>query len=92
MDSNKQPEVFCKDCRHNRAGPIARFLNFTPLWTCAIDPRPAKTDLVTGGKGPAGFYYCSSTRIDSTVCGPAGRAWQPRDKKDLFKYIKHVKG
>ena len=91
MDSNKQPEVFCKDCRHNRAGLVARFLNFAPAWTCAIDPKPAKIDPVTGGKEPAGFWNCSATRIDPNVCGPVGRAWQPRNKKDLFKYIKHVR-
>ena len=52
---------------------------------------------VTGNTVRPPYYEkCSLTRMDylskdrNETCGKAGKWWTPQNKKDLFKFIKHV--
>jgi hypothetical protein len=52
-------------------------------------------DLVLGTKKvPAKYESCGVARIGNLKredrCGEAGIWWEPKNKRDLFKYIKHV--
>jgi hypothetical protein len=52
-------------------------------------------DLVLGEKKvPAKYDSCGVARIGNPKredrCGEAGLWWEPVNKRDLFKYIKHV--
>ena len=46
-------------------------------------------------KVPAKYESCNVARIgtpgrDHGRCGEEGLWWEPKNKQDLFKYIKHV--
>ncbi len=88
--------VLCKDCKHS-------FRNFSNVlyWGSGIEYKCRKsfteksnTDLVIGGTTLSIEYKrCSEFRLDAPLlnyCGPAGTFWQPKHKKDLFKFIKHL--
>jgi hypothetical protein len=52
---------------------------------------------VTGNVKVAPYYArCSASRLDwlskdrAETCGKDGKWWEPKHKKDLFKFIKHV--
>jgi len=90
--------VLCKDCKHSfRKVDILSLL----FWSSGIDYKCRKafteksdTDLVMGGTTISTEYKrCSEFRLDAPLlnyCGPAGTFWQPKHKKDLFKFIKHI--
>ena len=84
-------ELLCIDCKHNRAGPLARLFKNRFEFECGLDWVEPKFDPVIGVEKKGFYHSCSATRIDTRICGPDAKAWQPRNKIDLFKFIKHVK-
>ena len=94
-------QILCKDCKHS-----FRLLKEWPQWEggyayrCKQAFRPAeiKVDPVVGPIPQASYYErCSVARMSRFTkdvkedhCGPEGKFWEPKHKKDLFKFIKHV--
>jgi hypothetical protein len=85
-------DVFCKDCKHAKWNPFKLY-----TWYCHRTLIPEKVDqnFVTGHKTiPAHYEGCRIARIgrdeSRTRCGANGQFWEPKHKKDLFKFIKHV--
>ena len=94
-------DVLCKDCKHS-----FRKLSEFPQWGTGYEWRCRLNYIeneiienrVTGDTVQSPYYArCSTTRMDflskdrkEEVCGKEGKWWAPKDKKDLFKFIKHV--
>lgn len=89
-------ELLCKDCKHS----FRSFGSF-PLWGSGTEWRCRKAfvaettehDPVTGPKKVAEHYQrCSSARggWTSAVCGEQAKLWEPKNKKDLFLWIKNA--
>ncbi len=87
-------ELICKNCEHS----------FQVFWDkvllvpkrhslrCKKSYKAEETvdDLVLGPKrNPAHYELCGISRMSSGTCGREGRMWSPRDKKDIFLFIKH---
>jgi len=74
---------YCKDCKFS-------FVNFFEVFTtgplCRKYIIEDDVDLVTG-KRKIAYGRCSSARRFD-ICGPEGKAWLPKHKKDLFKLLK----
>lgn len=96
-------KVECRDCKHafRTFGDFFFHGNGRYAWRCRKSYKPDSTEYdpvvgVTKVKG--GYDSCSVARIGNnqfnklpdTRCGEEGRFWEPKDKKDLFKFIKHV--
>ena len=93
-------QVLCKDCKHS----FRTFANWIAhgsnryAYTCrkAFTPEHVVQDPVLGEiKIAARYETCGLARIGNRVsyddrCGEAGSWWEPKDKKNLFKYIKHL--
>jgi hypothetical protein len=92
-------QVFCKDCKHS----FRTFSNWMAhgsssfAYSCrkAFKPEHTELDPVLGSKKIAAKYEsCGVARIGNPKrddrCGEAGRFWEPKDKKNLFKYMKHL--
>ena len=90
----------CKDCVHSFR-KISEFPNwFTGHeWLCRKSYISEKIEHnpVIGPIKQKGYYErCHLARsehlrsLKEDGCGPEGYLWQPRNKKDLFKFIKHV--
>ena len=93
-------QVLCKDCKHS----FRKFADWMAhgsasfAYSCRKSYKPAHTepDLVMGEKKvPAKYESCGVARIgtpgrDHGRCGEEGLWWEPKNKQDLFKYIKHV--
>ena len=92
-------QVLCKDCKHSFR-PLSNILfhgNSSYAYKCKISFKETheKFDPVIGPKIIRGDYEsCGVARIGSRVyperCGEEGKYWEPKNKRDLFKYIKHV--
>jgi hypothetical protein len=94
-------DVLCKDCKHS-----FRKLSEFPQWGSGYELRcrlnyienEVVENRVTGNTiRPAYYERCSLTRMEylskdrnGEICGKAGNWWTPQNKKDLFKFIKHV--
>lgn len=82
-------QVLCKDCKHAKWRPW-----YILSYRCmkVLMPEVVKTDLVTGPKvTPAHYESCFSQRFDGEgKCGKVGKFWEPKNKKGLFKLIKHM--
>ena len=84
-------QLNCHDCAHSRANFLVRLFRLSSGYRCGLDWRPDRYDHVTGRTDPGYYYTCSSTRIDTRVCGPEAKAWTPRTKKDMFTLLKVVR-
>jgi hypothetical protein len=90
-------KVLCKDCKHSFI-PIQSFIwhgTGSYAYKCKISFKETheEFDPVIGPKKIKGAYEsCSIARIGSRDerCGESGKFWEPKYKKDLFKFIKHV--
>jgi hypothetical protein len=93
-------QVLCKDCKHSFR-KITDWLahgSASYAYSCRKSYKPAHTesDLILGSKKvPAKYDSCGVARIGTTGrdhnrCGEAGLWWEPKNKRDLFKFIKHV--
>lgn len=66
----RQPQRFCKDCRHYR--PEGKFQDLSQQIEFAKCARPEYLELVGGRAGT----YCSTLR--KYDCGAAGDLWEPK--------------
>ena len=93
-------QVLCKDCKHSFR-KITDWLahgSTSHAYSCrkSYKPEHMEPDLILGAKKvPAKYDSCGVTRIgtagrDHGRCGEAGLWWEPKNKRDLFKFIKHV--
>lgn len=85
--------LLCTDCKHSFQAwqDIIFFSSKRHTLRCkhAYKPDETEIDLVTGPKkNTAHYQICGLARMNSGVCGKAGKLWQPKNKKDLFKLIK----
>lgn len=93
-------DVLCKDCKHS-----FRKLSEFPQWGSGYELRcrlnyienEVVENRVTGNTTRPSYYErCSLTRMDylskdrTETCGKGGKWWTPKNKKDLFRFIKHV--
>lgn len=93
-------KFFCKDCKHRFVKPSEWIFYITGMnpvfWSCrkSYQPSVEEIDPVTGPKMSKPKYWsCSSARIGRSRegnCGEDAFYWEPRDKRDLFKFIKKV--
>lgn len=93
-------QVLCKDCKHSFrtiSGIFAHGFNSEYAYLCRQSYRAQhqEPNPVVGAKKVAGHYEnCGIARIGgdrrNDRCGVKGAWWEPKNKKDLFKYIKHV--
>lgn len=87
-------QVKCVDCKHRKV-TLADFFSTSVKFrgTCLKTFVPEKRvfDPVVGDEvTPAHYESPSFARLSSRACGPDGKLWEPKNKKDLFKFIKHV--
>lgn len=87
-------EYLCKDCKHSIVSTFEKILSLgrpaSYSYKCSLAFIPERNDinLVTGPKKTAAQHeYCSVARKYGK-CGEVGRLWQPKNKRDLFKYLK----
>jgi hypothetical protein len=92
-------QVLCKDCKHS----FRTFSNWMAhgshrhAYTCrkAFTPEHFEQDPVLGSvKVESRYETCGLARIGrpdrDDRCGEIGKWWEPKDKKNLFKYIRHL--
>ena len=85
-------QVRCLDCRHRKVTFVDLFANtarYRGVCLKAWVPEKRKFDPVLGEEVVKGHYE-NPPMARVTVCGKEGTLWEPKDKKDLFKFIKHV--
>lgn len=83
-------KVTCKTCSHNRSSWFVRTFSSSVWWTCDIDYTEPVYNPVDG-KTSAGYYAsCSVARGVESICGKEGKHWKPRNKKDMFIYLKRI--
>jgi hypothetical protein len=87
--------LLCKDCKHSFRRWTDIILGNSERYTmrCRLNYKASEEDLdlVMGPKiTEAKYETCGMTRLDSQPCGVAGKLWQPKNKRDLFRYIKKV--
>jgi len=91
-------QVLCKDCKHSFKPWDEFFLPASIALRCrvAYHPNEIKIDPVTGPQKHKAYYdRCAVARgtafaSEPEKCGKDGKHWAPKNKRDLFKYIKHV--
>ncbi len=91
----KEPtDYLCKDCKNAMVSTIEKILSFGNPASYSYKCRKAFTeghleyDAVTGPtKVSAKYEYCSVARIDNKQCGKDAKLWEPKHKKDLFKFL-----
>jgi hypothetical protein len=86
-------KILCKDCKFSKVSWFNRMIDNQYAFKCSHPDswyQPSE-DRVTGKPTPGYFQSCSTMRGGlSDGCGKEGKLWSPRNKKDLFKFIKHV--
>ena len=88
MDYNK--EVICKDCRHSHRS-IYNKIMFVHIYQCRLPENIMADDYdpVTGRTRQGDYNSCRIARLQSSVCGPEGRRWKPKNsRKHLFTVLK----
>lgn len=84
----------CKDCKHcfitlgNQL--FYAFHDSEFRYSCRKSSEETRINFnpVTGGKKvKAKYVTCSLSRVDEKLCGPDGKYWAPKHKKDLFLAI-----
>jgi hypothetical protein len=91
-------QVLCKNCKHSFKlwHEIIMSTSISLRCRLAYHPEEIKIDPVTGPQKHEAYYdrcgYARTTAFSSEPdkCGKEGKHWQPKNKRDLFKYIKHV--
>jgi hypothetical protein len=91
--------VLCKDCSHS----FRKFKDWFILgsneyaYTCrkSFKPEHFEPSPVVGAKKiEAKYESCAVARVGrpdrDDRCGETGKWWTPKDKKDLFTYIKRI--
>lgn len=91
-------EYLCKDCKHSYINPLAKIGSYmiefkkpAALWySCTRSPTPARERFnpVTGPSVMKKIVpFCELEREHGRSCGPEGKHWTPKRKKDLFKML-----
>lgn len=88
-------EYLCKDCKHcfiNLSHIIGSFPGkpHPILYECrkSLTESYTEANLVIGKRRvPKEYESCMTERILGEKCGPEGRQWAPKHKKDLFKML-----
>jgi hypothetical protein len=91
-------DYLCKDCNHAFVKPVDAVLflfdwNNKYRYTCrkSFQPKSIEPDPVVGTKvNKGGYDSCSAYRIRSSDCGPTAQYWEPKHKRDLFKFMQKV--
>lgn len=84
--------VTCKNCCNNQASWFVRNFGNSVFWSCGIEGNyePEEFNPVDG-KTRGGYYKsCSTARGKYGPCGPEARLWTPRNKKDIFVFLKRI--
>jgi len=85
-------ELLCKDCEHVILPSWPERLIYGVRFAqCKKDYVEGRFDPVTGKSNPGYYSTASVVRVDRAICGPDAKSWMPRNKQDLFKYLKHVR-
>lgn len=85
-------QVLCTTCTHSYRPLINRII-FLDIYQCRLpgNRKPDEYNPVTGKMIKGDYISCGISRLNSGVCGPEGRHWQPRNlKRDLFVYLKRI--
>ena len=81
----------CKDCKHStRSWTDTLFMSGEYGYKCSLAFKPAyvvNNPVIGPEKVKGEFKTCSSARTIGSECGPWAKLWQPKRKKDLFKYL-----
>jgi hypothetical protein len=94
-----QETFLCKDCKHCFVTPTDAILyafdwNNKHRYSCRKSWSEPKIDNLVVGSTSKGFYYtCSAARIGKSVegnCGQDAFYWEPKDKRNLFKFMMKV--
>jgi hypothetical protein len=92
-----EEQYLCKDCKHSFRSLYDIIFWFGVGSKYAYKCRKSwqedtvETDPVIGViKVKAKYDNCSSFRIRKIDCGPSAQYWEPKNKKDLFKFMKKV--
>jgi len=88
-------KVSCKSCKYvkfNWKNPFSWGTPFAYKCTRHLVDEIREWNPVTGTVDITEVHYenCSTNRRDYGPCGPEGKNWEPKNKKDLFKYIKRI--
>ena len=81
-------QVLCKDCLYSKN----EWWNFMGRhgYRCQKSLVPPKFDLVTGKMEQKPYMNsCGVARIQEP-CGPEGKLWTPKNKKDFFVFLRRV--
>jgi len=90
------PVLLCKDCKFSKMNVANRIFTLGGLvgtesfmYKCTKNVKPAR-DVIDPVIGPehikAEMNYCETERKHGD-CGPTGKYWLPKHKKDLFKAL-----
>ena len=85
-------QVTCKKCKYNISSwPIRYFAN-SIWWRCGHPDNyePKKFNPVDGTHKGGYYNSCGIARGVERICGAEGRHWTPRNKRDLFIFMKRV--
>ena len=87
-------KVRCLDCKHRKV-TLADWFVAGPRYRGAClktwIPEKREFDPVLGERFTKGrFESPQFSRGYDAPCGKEGKLWEPKNKKDLFKFIKHV--
>jgi len=91
----EEEKVLCKDCIHSFYPWYDFFYNDDFKYKCRKTYKPDRIEpSPVGGtrKVRGGYETCRYTRmkIREENCGPEGKWWRPKNKKDLFIYLKRI--
>lgn len=94
-------DLLCKDCKHSfrRWQDVISLVDKRYSLRCKLTYKEeaVQKNYVTGHEiNPAHYEKCALARLnysskgENGSCGEEGRWWQPKNKRDLFKLIKHA--
>jgi hypothetical protein len=86
----EQSKLKCCDCIHSAASWFSKLTRNKYGYTCTKYTIEEVYDPVLGKTTSSYIGACSTARLDRSVCGPKALLWQPKNKKDMFKYIQHL--
>ena len=85
-------QVTCKNCKYNISSWAVRQFSNSCWWRCGHTDNyePEKYNPVDGKKSGGYFNSCGIARGVSNICGKEGRHWTPRNRRDLFIFLKRI--
>lgn len=85
-------QVTCKNCKNNVSSWMTRNFSDSAWWRCGLEQnrRPMQYNPVDGKTRGGQYESCGIARLTSGACGPDAQHWTPRNKRDLFVFLKRV--